>query len=90
MVILLVFVNFVMRGLKCSCALEGSVNCTTLINYYLKSQLNYTVPYILGGEESDSSSSSSGSESDIEKDEKISSVLFMQVGRNWEISLIDK
>ena len=87
MVILLVLV---MRGLKCSCAFEGSVNCTTLINYYLKSQLNFPVPYILGGEESDSSSSSSGSESDIEKDEKISSVLFMQVGRNWEISLIDK
>ena len=34
---------------------------------------------LLGGEESESSSSSSGSESDIEKDEKISSVLFMQV-----------
>ena len=33
----------------------------------------------ISGEESDSSSSSSGSESDIEKEEKISSVLFMQV-----------
>ena len=32
-----------------------------------------------GGEESESSSSSSDSDSDIEKDEKISSVLFMQV-----------
>ena len=45
----------------------------------IKTVFSFNDLYFCLGEESDSSSSSSGSESDIEKEEKISSVLFMQV-----------